>query len=69
VEDLNAGGVVFEGTSDICVVGNLFSSVRPKAIELKGQPSERVNFSGNVLTDVESDHANLNRSTIANNLE
>lgn len=69
VEDLNAGGVVFEGTADICMVGNLFSSVRPKALELKGQPSERVNFSGNVLTDVESDHAKLEKSSISNNLE
>ncbi len=68
VEDLNAGGVVFEGTEDICVVGNLFSSVRPKALELKGQPSERVNFSGNVITDTESDHANLNKSILGNNL-
>jgi hypothetical protein len=68
IEDLNAGGVVLEGTEDICVVGNLFSSVRPKAIELKGRPSERVNFSGNVITDAESDHANLRKSTVENNL-
>ena len=68
VEDMNAGGIVFEGTEDICVVGNLFSSVRPKALELKGQPSERVNFSGNVITDAESDHANLKKSTLENNL-
>jgi hypothetical protein len=69
IEDLNAGGVVFEGTEDICVVGNLFSSVRPKALELKGQPSERVNFSGNVITDAESDHVNLKKSAVGNNLD
>ena len=68
IEDLNAGGMVMEGTSDICVVGNLFSSVRPKALELKGRPSERVNFSGNVITDTPSDQADLNKSVVASNL-
>ena len=68
IEDLNAGGVVLEGTEDICIVGNLFSSVRPKALELKGRPSERVNFSGNVITDAESDQTNLKKSTVENNL-
>jgi len=67
-DDLNAGGVVFEGTTDICVVGNLFSSVRPKAIVLKGKPSERVNFSGNVITDTQSDQGNLKNSLVKNNL-
>lgn len=69
VEDLAAGGIVFEGTTDICVVGNLISSVRPKALELKGKPSERVNFSGNVITDATSDQENLKKSIVANNLE
>jgi hypothetical protein len=68
VEDLNAGGIVFEGTSDICVVGNLISSVRPKALELKGGPSERVNFSGNVITDAQSDQEKLKNSIVENNL-
>ncbi len=69
VDDLNAGGMVLEGTSDICVVGNLFSSVRPKALELKGQPSRRVNLSGNVFADVKSDHAKLEKSIVSNNLD
>ncbi len=68
VEDLNAGGIVFEGTTDICVVGNLISSVRPKALELKGEPSERVNFSGNVITDAPSDQEKLKNSVVENNL-
>ncbi len=68
IEDLNAGGIVFEGTTDICVVGNLISSVRPKALELKGKPSERVNFSGNVITDALSDQENLKNSIVENNL-
>jgi hypothetical protein len=68
VEDLNAGGLVFNGTTDICVVGNLISSVRPKALELKGEPSERVNFSGNVITDAQSDQENLKNSIVENNL-
>jgi hypothetical protein len=68
VEDLNAGGMVLEGTSDICVVGNLFSSVRPKAIEARGQASERVNVSGNVFTDTQTDQAALKKSIVGNNL-
>jgi hypothetical protein len=68
VEDLNAGGIVFEGTTDICVVGNLISSVRPKALELRGEPSERVNFSGNVITDAPSDQEDLKNSVVENNL-
>jgi hypothetical protein len=68
IEDLNAGGLIMEGTSDICVVGNLFSSIRPKALELKGRPSERVNFSGNVITDTPSDQNDLKKSVVVNNL-
>ena len=67
-DDLNAGGIVFEGTTDICVVGNLFSSVRPKALVLKGKSSERVNFSGNVITDAQSDQGNLKKSIVEHNL-
>ncbi|MCK5068144.1 MAG: right-handed parallel beta-helix repeat-containing protein [Bacteroidales bacterium] len=68
IEDLNAGGLVLEGTSDICVVGNLISSVRPKALELRGKPSERVNFSGNVITDAPTDQAYLKNSIVEHNL-
>ena len=67
-DDLDAGGIVLEGTSDISIVGNLFSSVRPKALVLKGEPSERVNFSGNVVTDAQSDQKNLKNSIVDNNL-
>jgi len=67
-DDLNAGGIVFEGTTDICVVGNMISSVRPKALTLKGKPSERINFSGNVITDAQSDQKKLKNSIVENNL-
>ncbi len=68
-EDRDAGGLLLESTSDIAVVGNVFSSVRPKAVELKGEPSQRINFSQNVLTDVTSDHEQLKNSIRAGNLE
>lgn len=68
IKDLNAGGLVLEGTSDICVVGNLISSVRPKALELKGKSSERINFSGNVITDAPGDQQNLKNSIVDNNI-
>ncbi|MHC4243684.1 MAG: right-handed parallel beta-helix repeat-containing protein [Planctomycetota bacterium] len=66
--DLTAAGMVLEGTSDVTVVGNLFSSVRPKALTIKGKQSERVLFSDNVLVDVSSDHKKLGSSIVKDNL-
>ena len=67
-DDRNAGGLVLEGTSDVGVVGNLFSGVQPGALKLEGQ-SKRVNFSGNMMIDVESDHNKLVGSVVDSNLE
>jgi parallel beta-helix repeat protein len=67
--DLNAGGLVLEGTSDNGIVGNLFSDVQPGALELRGKLSERINFSGNVLVGGKSDHRELVKSIVDNNLE
>ena len=67
--DLTAAGMVLEGTSDVTVVGNLFSSVRPKALTIKGQTSKRILFSDNVLVDVSSDHKKLDASLVEDNLE
>jgi len=67
--DLTAAGMVLEGTSDVTVVGNLFSSVRPKALTIKGEQSKRVLFSDNVLVDVSSDHKKLDASLVKDNLE
>jgi parallel beta-helix repeat protein len=68
-DDLNAGGLVLEGTSEVGIVGNLFSDVQPGALELRGGSSSHVNFSGNVLVGGESDHPTLKESIIRNNLE
>jgi hypothetical protein len=67
--DLTAAGMVFESTSDVAVVGNLFSSVRPKALTIKGAPSKCVVFSDNVLVDVSSDHNKLEASIVKDNFE
>ncbi|MBC8472235.1 MAG: right-handed parallel beta-helix repeat-containing protein [Planctomycetes bacterium] len=67
--DLTAAGMVLEGTSDVTVVGNLFSSVRPKALAIKGRPSKGVLFGDNVLVDVSSDHKKLDASLVEDNLE
>ncbi|WP_152050043.1 right-handed parallel beta-helix repeat-containing protein [Tautonia marina] len=56
--DRQAGGVVLDGTRDIALSGNVFSGVRPKAVEVRGEV-QRVTFDGNVLVDVESDHEQL----------
>lgn len=67
--DLVAAGMVLNSTSDITVVGNLFSSVQPKALTIKGTPSECVLFTNNVLVDVDSDHKKLGTSLVKDNLE
>lgn len=60
-DDIQAAGVVLSGTTDIGMSGNVFSSVRPKAVAIEGDdPVRRVLFSNNILTDVISDHAELN---------
>ncbi|MHC4394075.1 MAG: right-handed parallel beta-helix repeat-containing protein [Planctomycetota bacterium] len=69
-KDKAATGMVLNGTSDITVVGNMFSGVRPKALTIEGQSSKRVLFTDNVLTDVESEHTKLDTSSLVkDNLE
>jgi hypothetical protein len=67
--DRAAGGMVLNGTSDITVVGNLFSSVRPKALAIIGKTSNKVLFTDNVLVDVASDHEKLEASLVEDNLQ
>lgn len=67
--DLAAAGITMEGTSDVAISGNVFSGLTERALTLAGQPSTRVAFTGNVLTDVQSDHAMLNESVVADNVE
>lgn len=63
-KDLAAAGMVLEGTSDVAITGNLFAGVRPKAFELRGDPSRRILFSNNVLTDTEGDQGRLEASVV-----
>ena len=67
--DMLAAGMTIEGASDVTVSGNLFSDVKPKALELVGEGAQRVLFANNVLTSVESDHGKLKKSLVTNNLE
>jgi hypothetical protein len=68
-DDLAAAGVVLDGTNSLGITGNVFSGVRPKALMLTGKPTRHVAFVGNVLTDVESDHAQLADSQVSANVE
>jgi hypothetical protein len=67
--DIAAAGMTLNGASDVAITGNLFASVRPKAVELVGDPSRRILFADNVLTDVTSDHGKLKDSIIENILQ
>jgi parallel beta-helix repeat protein len=53
--DRAAGGLILESTQDIIVTGNLFSGLRPKAVELRGGKSTGVVFANNVIVDAKSD--------------
>ena len=68
-DDQAAAGMVLEGTSDIAIVGNLFSGLRPKALAVDGEASRSVLFADNVLTDSASDHSKLEGSLVKDNLE
>jgi hypothetical protein len=58
VNDQLAGGIVLEGTQEVNISGNSFSSV-PRAVELRGDTSKNVLFRGNLLTEAPSDHERL----------
>ena len=61
--------MTLDGAADVAIVGNLFSSVRPKALVVEGEPSVRVLFSENVLRDAASDAEECQNSLIEGNLE
>jgi copper-binding protein NosD len=65
--DSAASGIVLAGTSDIAISGNVFSGLTTKALSLESEPSKRILFSNNVLTDVTSDHGKV--ATAGPNLE
>lgn len=68
-DDLAAAGLKLDGTTDVVISGNLFSSVRPKGIEVTDKPSKRVLVGDNVLTDVVSDHTKIPDVTTGKNLD
>lgn len=68
-QDLAASGITLNGTSDIVVSGNIFSGVKPKAMAVEGDPTRRVLFSNNVLTNTAGEQEKLKDSTIGGNLD
>jgi len=54
--DEAAAGLTLEAARDITVSGNLFSSLKPKAVAIGGPASQNILFGDNVLVDVQSDH-------------
>ncbi len=67
--DRKAAGLVLDSTHDVAIVGNQFSSVRPKALAVQGQHVHKVLFSNNLLTDVVTDQTKLEASEVHDNLE
>ncbi|QDV17453.1 Pectate lyase superfamily protein [Gimesia panareensis] len=67
-DDLKAAGLTLDKTRGVTVSGNVFASVRPKAVEVI-EPTTHVIFGNNLLIDVESDHKLLKDSIIEHILE
>jgi hypothetical protein len=54
--DIQAGGVLLAGASDVSLTGNVFSGLRPQAVSLEaGSPSRGVLAADNVVVDADSD--------------
>lgn len=66
--DFAAAGITLEGTSDVAIVGNIFSGLTEKAITAIDPPSRRIAFTGNVLVDVAADLVALPESVVAGNV-
>lgn len=67
-QDNVASGIVLNSTMLHTISGNTFSNLDTKAIEIIGEPSQRILFSNNVLINTESDHDQLKDSLVENNL-
>ena len=67
-DDRAAAGMTLDGASDIAVVGNLFSSVRPQALSIEGKPASHVLFTDNVMVDAAADNGKLSDSVVKDNL-
>ncbi len=50
--DSEAAGIVLNSTSDIAISGNSFAGLTTPAMVWEGEPSQRVLFLGNLLTDL-----------------
>jgi hypothetical protein len=66
--DRAAAGMTLAGAADVAIVGNLFSSVRPKGLTVEGQANTRVLFSNNLLRDAPSDEDQLDSGLVEGNL-
>ena len=68
-DDMGAAGIRLESTSEIAISGNQFSGLKPAAISLGKEPSKRIVFANNVITDSVSQHGQLKEAINSNNLE
>lgn len=67
-DDREASGLTLDGAKEIAVVGNLFSSLRPKALAIEGKTVSHVLFTDNVLVDAAADSEKLSDSVVKDNL-
>jgi hypothetical protein len=59
-DDVQAGGLALEATRDVYISSNVFSGLRPQALELSGDsPPHGALFSSNLIVDAPSDRQRL----------
>lgn len=66
--DFAAAGLVIDGANSIAISGNVFSGLTNKALTVKDEPTGVI-FANNVLTDVTSDHTEIERGLVVDNLD
>ena len=67
-DDRTAAGLTLDGAKDVAVVGNLFSSLRPKALAIQGEAASHILFTNNVLVDAAAENEKLDDSVLDGNL-
>lgn len=68
-DDRAAGGIVLRETSDVALVGNLLSGLRPAGWRTEGDPSERLLFAANVIVESGVGARELTDSRVEGNVE
>lgn len=63
-----ATGILLDSTSDLAITGNVFSGLSTPAIRALGQPSKRILFANNLISDTQAELPTFEASVVRDNL-